>query len=300
MDHEVDHMVFLCDSQQGTQITSSLLVTDESIPVEVQAIVDEFAVLFATPNELPPRCVCDHSIPVIPGAQPVNIRPYRHSPNTKDEIVKQIAELLSSGVIQRSSSSFSFPVILVRKKGGEWRMCIDYRRLNALTSPTTFPIPVIEELLDELSGASWFSKLDLRAGYHQIRLAQGEEYKTAFQTHSGHYEYKVMSFGLAGAPATFQGAMNTTLQPVLRRCALVFFDDILIYSRTLEDHIQHLHEVLSLLRRDKWFIKQSKCSFAQRSLSYLGFVISGEGVATEPEKNSEGSVLASAAKCNGT
>ena len=212
------------------------------------------------------------------------MRPYRHSPETKDEIEKQVSELLASGVIQCSRSSFSSPVILVKKKGGEWQMCIDYRRLNALTSPSSFPIPVIDELLDELSGASWFSKLDLRAGYHQIRLAEGEEFKTAFQTHSGHYEYKVMPFGLAGAPATFQGAMNSTLQSVLRRCALVFFDDILIYSRTLEDHVGHLKEVLSLLQRDQWYVKQSKCSFAQRSLSYLGFVISGEGVSTEPEK----------------
>lgn len=163
-------------------------------------------------------------------------------------------------------------------------MCIDYRRLNALTVTPKFPLPVIDELLDELSGASWFSKLDLRAGYHQIRLAEGEEFKTAFHSHSGHYEYKVMPFGVAGGPATFQGAMNKTLQPVSRKCALVFFDDILVYSSSFEEHVQHLSQVLQLLRADKWQIKRSKCSFAQQELSYLGFVISHQGVSTEPDK----------------
>lgn len=153
-----------------------------------------------------------------------------------------------------------------------------------MTIISKFPVPVIEELLDELHGAVWFSKLDLRAGYHQIRLAEGEEFKTAFQTHSGHFEYKVMSFGLAGALATFLIAMNDTLQPLLRKCVLVFFDDILIYSRTLPDHEEHLRQVLTLLRRDQWKVKRSKCEFAQQQLAYLGHVVSAQGVATDPEK----------------
>jgi hypothetical protein len=113
--------------------------------------------------------------------------------------------------------------------------------------PIKFPIPIIDELLDELSGGSWFTKLDLRAGYHQIRLAEGEEFKTAFQTHVGHFEYKVVTFGLSGASATFQGAMNNTLHSCLHRCALVFFDDILIYSSSLEQHLADVEEVLTLL-----------------------------------------------------
>jgi hypothetical protein len=134
-----------------------------------------------------------------------------------------VKELLKTGVIQESTSAFASPAILVQKKDLTWCLCIDYWRLNTLTVARKFPLPVIDELIDELTGARWFSKLDLCAGYHQIRLAPGEEYKTAFHTHSGQLEYKVMSFGLSGAPATFQAAMNTTLQSVLRKHALVFF-----------------------------------------------------------------------------
>jgi hypothetical protein len=161
---------------------------------------------------------------------------------------------------------------------------VDYRHLNALTVKGKYPLPVIDELLDELAGARWFSKLDLKAGYHQIRLAPGEEHKTAFQSHNGHYEFKVMAFGLTGAPATFQHAMNASLAPVLRKFALVFFDDILIYSPTLSEHLVHLDTILGILQRDSWQVKRSKCAFAQQRIAYLGHVISGDGVATDDSK----------------
>jgi hypothetical protein len=161
---------------------------------------------------------------------------------------------------------------------------VDYRQLNALTVKSKYPIPVIDELLDELSGASWFSCLDLRAGFNQIRLAPGEEHKTAFQTHCGQFEYTVMSFGLTGAPNSFQGAMNTTLHPLLRKCVLVFFDDILVYSATYADHVQHLAQVFELLSQDQWLVKLSKCSFAKQSINYLGHVVSAAGVSTDPTK----------------
>lgn len=147
-------------------------------------------------------------------------------------------------------------------------------------------MPVIDELLDELSGARFFSKLDLRAGYHQIHLVEGEEYKTAFQTHTGHYEYRVMSFGLTGAPATFQGAMNATLASVLS-LHLSFFDDILIYSPDLTSHLDHLRQVLTLLSEQQWKVKMSKCSFAQTQLSYFGHIISDKGVTTDQSKVEE-------------
>jgi hypothetical protein len=229
----------------------------------VQRLLDKFAFVFATPSGLPPRRQYDHQIPLVPGARPVSMRPYRIAPKLKSELERQIQELLEQGVITHSNSAFASPVILVKKDENAWRLVIDYRHLNALTVKGKYPLLVIDGLLDELSGSKWFTKLDLRAGYHQIRLAPGEEYKTAFLTHNGHYEFRVMAFGLTGAPTTFQFAMNASLAPVLWKFALVFFDDILIYSPDYEEHLQHIEQVLEILHRDKWQVKLPKCAFAQ-------------------------------------
>jgi hypothetical protein len=196
----------------------------------------------------------------------------------------KLKELLEQGVIVHSQSAFSSPVLLVKKCDQTWRLVVDYRHLNALTVKGKYPLPVIDELLDELSGDQWFSKLDWKACYHQIWLAPGEEHKTAFQTHNGHYEFKVMAFGLTGAPATFQHAMNASLAPVLRKFALVFFDDILIYSSSYAEHLQHLSAVLEILQKEQWQVKMSKCAFAQRQIAYLGHVISAAGVSTDAAK----------------
>jgi hypothetical protein len=255
-----------------------------SVHPDIQQLLDSFSHLFAEPTALPPQRQCDHTIPLVPGAQPVAVRQYRYLPTLKSEIEAQVTDMLQQGIVQPSSSAFSSPVLLVRKKDGSWRFCVDYRQLNPLTVKTKFPIPVIDELLDELSSAKYFSCLDLRAGFNQIRLAPGEEHKTAFQTHWGQFEFTVMAFGLTGAPNTFQGAKNSTLKPLLCKCVLVFFDDILIYSATWEEHIQHLQQVFTLLSNDKWQIKLSKCTFGQQSVSYLGHVVSQSGVATDPSK----------------
>jgi hypothetical protein len=269
---------------QWIKVCQVELSEDATAPEIVQSLLTRFTDVFEEPVGLPPPRSCDHKIPLIDGAQPFSSRPYCHAPALKDEIERQVNEMLRTGVIQPSTSPFSSPFIFVKKRDHSWRLCIDYRHLNALTRKTKFPLPVIDELLDELSGAAWFSKLGLRAGYHQIRLADGEAFKTAFQMHQGHFEYKVMSFGLSGAPATFQRAMNTTLAPLLRKCALVFFDDILVYNPTMDQHLIDLEAMLHLLRKDKWQVKASKCSFAQQQLSYLGHVISQHGVSTEDDK----------------
>jgi transposase InsO family protein len=268
---------------QVTAITTTKPEPSTPIPAIAQ-LLQEYQSVFAPPQGYPPERAFAHEIPLVPGALPVNVRPYRYPPAVKDEIERQISDMLSTGIVQPSQSPFSSSVLLVKKKDGTYRFCVDFRHLNTITIKAKYPVPVIEELLDELHGASWFTSLDLTAGYHQIRLKPGDEPKTAFQTHTGQYEFRVMAFGLTGAPATFLKAMNITLGPLLRKCVLVFFDDILVYSRTLEEHVDHVRLVLQLLHRDQWQVKLAKCVFAQRQLRYLGHLISEQGVATDPEK----------------
>ena len=194
--------------------------------------MENFKDLFQEPNSLPPQV--DHAIPLEPHTTPVNIRVYRYSPTQKVEIEKQISSMLATSFIQHSQSSFESPILLVKKKYGTWRFCVDYRQLNSHTIKNKFPIPLIDDLLDELAEAKVFSKLDLIFGYHQTRMKPTNIPKIAFRTHQGLYEFFVMPFGLTNASAIFQTLMNQIFGPYLRNFFLVFFDDILIYSPNLD------------------------------------------------------------------
>ncbi|XP_042031797.1 uncharacterized protein K02A2.6-like [Salvia splendens] len=261
---------------------------DPALPTAAKShllrLVEEFPAMTRETVGLPPRRRTDHRIPLLPGTDPVSVRPYRYNHLQKDEMEKLIAEMLSSGVIQPSTSPFSSPVLLVRKKGGSWRFCVDYMELNKRTVPDKYPILVIQELLDELHGAKWFSKIDLKAGYHQIRVASRDVPKTAFRTNSGHYEFLVMPFGLTNAPATFQSLMNDIFRPALRKFVLVFFDDILVYSTSWDDHVRHLRRVFKVLNAHALVINAKKCLLGRSSVEYLGHIVSFDGVRMDPAK----------------
>ncbi|GAU45110.1 hypothetical protein TSUD_183180 [Trifolium subterraneum] len=215
---------------------------------DLENLLNMYGGVFQDPKGLPPKRMKEHVITLKEGEGAVNVRPYRYPHHHKNEIERQIKEMMESGIIRHNTSAFSSPVILVKKKDSSWRMCIDYRALNKATVPDKFSIPVIEELLDEFHGARFFSKLDLKSGYHQVRVKEEDIHKTAFRTHEGHYEFLVMPFGLMNTPSTFQSLMNEHFTGTWISC------------------------------------QQKEVSFCQDSVEYLGHLITGHGVVADPNK----------------
>ncbi|GJZ96978.1 putative reverse transcriptase domain-containing protein [Tanacetum coccineum] len=233
---------------------------------------------------LPPIRENEFRIELIPKATPVAKSPYGLAPSKMEELFGQLKELQDKGFIRPSSSPWGAPVLFVKKKDGSFRMCIDYRELNKLTVKNRYPLPRIDDLFDQLQGSQFFSKIDLRSGYHQLRVHEDDIPKTAFRTRYGHFEFTVMPFGLTNAPAVFMDLMNRVCRPYLDKFVIVFIDDILIYSKTQEEHVEHLRLVLGLLKKEKLYAKFSKCEFWLREVQFLGHVINGNGIHVDPSK----------------
>ncbi|GKA09547.1 putative reverse transcriptase domain-containing protein [Tanacetum coccineum] len=274
-----------CDVFLAHITTKEAKDKSEGKRLEDVPIVRDFPEVF--PEDLPgipPARQVEFQIDLVPGVAPVARAPYRLAPSEMKELAEQLQELSDKGFIRPSSSPWGAPVLFVKKKDGSFRMCIDYRELNKLTVKNRYPLPRIDDLFDQLQGSSVYSKIDLRSGYHQLRVREEDIPKTAFRTRYGHYEFQVMPFGLTNAPAVFMDLMNRVCKPYLDKFVIVFIDDILIYSKNKEEHEGHLKLILELLKKEELYAKFSKCEFWIPKVQFLGHVIDSKGIHVDPAK----------------
>ncbi|GBG89983.1 hypothetical protein CBR_g50073 [Chara braunii] len=251
-------------------------------PLEIETIVAKYPDLFEPSGVVDKEVV--HTIEIIPGSKTPKGRIYRMAPAELDELRRQLKELTEKGWIRPSTFPFGSPVLFVPKKGGTLRKCIDYRGLNAITVKNAAPLPRIDDLLDRVQGCKYYTKINLKSGYHQIAIRPEDQHKTAFQTRYGLYEFVVMPFGLCNAPGTFQHSMNRIFHDYLDKFVVVYLDDILIFSRTVEEHAQHVDKVLSILRQHKYKINAEKCEFGPTRILYLGHEVSADGIRPKDAK----------------
>ncbi|MCO5559639.1 hypothetical protein L7F22_013240 [Adiantum nelumboides] len=294
------YMIFIKDSSNGvneTQVNENEMQVD----LELSNFLNQFQNVFIDDilEELPPKQGDDdHMIELLLGSSPPNKPPYRVSQAQQEEIMRQLNALVEKGMVRSSSSPFFSPSLLVQKKHGTYRMCVDYRALDRITIKNRFLLPRVEDIFDKLQGSTYFSRIDLKSGYHQIRIVNEDIVKTAFCTTFGLYEYFVMHFGLMNAPATFNCMMERIFRPH-RNFTRVFFDDVIIYTKTIEEHKEYLKVIYSktieehkeylkvifqALRDNKLYVNQKKSEFFLQEIQYLGHIISKNGIHTDPAK----------------
>jgi hypothetical protein len=272
-------------SQETTRSCTFAMI---ELPLKKISVVYEYADVF--PDELPgmpPDQDIEFAIELQPRTTPISKRPYRMPPAELAELKKHLQELLDKGFICPSTSPWGCPALFMEKKDESLRLCIDYRPLNAVAIKNKYPLPRIDVLFDQLVRAKMFSKIDLRSGYHQIKIRANDIPKTAFSTRYGLYEYLVMSFGLTNAPTYFMYLMNLIFMPELDKFVVIFIDDILVYSRNEEEHASHLHVVLQRLREHCLYAKLSKCDFWLKEIKFLGHTITQDGIDVDPDKMQE-------------
>ena len=282
---------YLCWVEQIPDMDSEQL---PKLPIEVEGerkeqmktLLGRFTDCFPDhlPARLPPFRDVNHEIDLEPGSSPPSRPAYRMSKPEVEELEKQLEELLQNEFIQPSKSPYGAPVFFIKKKDGSFRLVCDWRQLNKITIKNKVCLPNVEDLFDVVQGSLFFSRLDLASGYHQVRIRDEDIHKTAINTPLGHFEYKVMGFGLTNALATFTMMMSNVLRPFLRKSVVVFLDDILIFSRSWDDHLKHLEEVFTALRKHQLFCKPSKCVLGVTSVKFLGHIISRSSLKPDDEK----------------
>ncbi|GJY86195.1 putative reverse transcriptase domain-containing protein [Tanacetum coccineum] len=281
---KIDLLPTRLDCPYSPSKSLSCIKADEKRLDDIRTICDFPEVFPDDLTGLPPVREIEFCIDLIPGALPVVKSPYRLAPSVMQELSNQLKKLQEKGFIRPSHSPWGAHVLFVKKKDGALRMCIDYKELNKLTIKNRYPLPRIDDLFDQLQDACCFSKIDLRLGYHQLRVREEDIPKTAFRTRYGHFEFTVMPFGLTNAPAIFIDLMNRVCKSYLDKFVIVFIDDILIYSKSEEEHEAHLKTIFDLLKEEKLYAKFSKCEFWFKEVKFLGHVVNRDGIHVDPSK----------------